>query len=94
MTGSRPVVSGVRLRPSLGSPPGGLLGWVSCSYGHLRLDGIALRRTRDGHLTLSYPERRDAAGRRHPVLRPLDDQARREIEEQVFAALGDLEGQP
>jgi len=74
----------------------GLLGWASFElYGHVRLDGVAVRRTRDGRLTLAFPERRDATGRRHPVVRPLNDEARREIEQQVFAALGlDAEAAP
>ena len=67
----------------------GLLGWVSCVLNDsLRVDGIALRRTTDGRLTLSYPAHRDGAGRQHFYVRPLTDVARREIEDQVFAALG------
>ena len=66
----------------------GLLGWVSLVVNvRLRLDGIALRRTADGRLALSFPARRDAAGRQHSYVRPLDDRTRREIEHQVFAAL-------
>ena len=71
----------------------GLLGWVSLVVNDtLRLDGLALRRTLDGHLALSFPARRDASGRQHTCVRPLDDRARREIEAQVFAALGLQEG--
>lgn len=66
----------------------GLLGWASFTLGDLHLDGVAVRRTRDGRLTLSFPERRDARGGRHPIVRPLDDAARRAIEEAVFRALG------
>jgi hypothetical protein len=67
----------------------GLLGWVSCVLQDtLRLDGLALRRTADGRLALSFPARKDARGREHPYVRPLDDRARREIEAQVFRALG------
>ena len=68
---------------------GGLLGWASCSLnGALRLDGLAVRRTADGHLALSFPARKDSVGRQHPIVRPLDDHARREIEHAVFCALG------
>lgn len=67
----------------------GLLGWVSCTLnGVIRLEGIALRRTRDGRHALSFPARRDGTGQDHPYIRPLGDAARREIERQVFAALG------
>ena len=67
----------------------GLLGWLSFTLGErLRLDGVALRRTLDGHLRLSYPGRKDGAGRVHHHIRPLDDETRRRIERQVFIALG------
>ena len=67
----------------------GLLGFVGCTLNSsLRLDGIALRRTADGRVALSFPARRDASGRQHFYVRPLDDRARREIEHHVFNALG------
>ena len=66
----------------------GLLGWISLQFGALQLDGITLRRTQADRLTLSFPARRDRQGREHPYVRPLDDEARRHIESQVFRALG------
>jgi len=67
----------------------GHLGYVSVVLnGALRLDGLAVRRTADGRFTLSFPARRDASGQQHYYLRPLDDAARRDIEFQVFRALG------
>jgi len=67
----------------------GLLGWVSCVVDDaLLIDGITLRRTRDGRTTLSYPARRDAAGRQHFYVRPIDDEARSNLEDQIFAKLG------
>jgi len=66
-----------------GDRAAGLLGWVSCSLGAVRLDGIAVRRTRKGRSTLSFPRGR---GHRHPV-RPIDDEARKAIEREVFAAI-------
>lgn len=71
----------------------GLLGFVSFALGPVRLDGVTVRRTRDGRLTLSFPVRRDADGRAHALVRPLDDEARRSLEAQVFAAL-DLKHEP
>jgi DNA-binding cell septation regulator SpoVG len=66
----------------------GLLGWISCTLNHsLRLDGLALRQTRRGRWTVSFPSRLDASGRRHFLIRPLDDATRREIERQIFRAL-------
>jgi len=66
----------------------GLLGWVRFTLGGLVVvDGVALRRTQCGRLTLSYPVRHDARGRQHSIVRPVDDAARVAIEAQVFAAL-------
>ena len=67
----------------------GLLGWLSLVLnGSLQLEGVTLRRTAHGRLALSFPARRDASGRQHAYVQPLDDRARREIERQVFMALG------
>ena len=54
----------------------------------LVLDGLALRVTREGRLTLAFPARRDRNGTRHYYVRPETEAARREIERQVFAGLG------
>lgn len=68
--------------------PTGLLGWIRCTLnGTIQLDGISLRRTRDGRPTLSFPARFDGAGRQHHYLKPMDDETRRGIERQVFKAL-------
>ena len=67
----------------------GLLGWIALTLnGQLRLDGVTLRRTLEGRITLSFPERRDGAGVAHPIVRPLGPEARRNLEDQVFRALG------
>ena len=66
----------------------GLLGFLAFRYHDLRLDGIAVRRTADRRLALSFPERTDRAGRRHAIIRPIDDEARQRIEHAVFVALG------
>ena len=67
----------------------GLLGWVSCRLnGNLQLGGIALRRTLEGRLTLSFPAKRDRTGQQWYYIRPLDSSTRRAIERQVFSALG------
>jgi len=64
----------------------GLLGFVAFDFAGFRFDGVAVRRTRDGRLVLSFPERTDSRGNRHAIVRPLD--ARRQIEDSVFRALG------
>ena len=69
----------------------GLLGWLSLEVGGLfRIDGLTLRRTggSNSRLALSFPAPRDQQGKSRRVVRPLSDQARREIERQVFEILG------
>jgi len=70
----------------------GLLGWVSFRLiGCMQMNSVALRRTRDGRLTLSFPARKDGAGLLHHYYKPLDRETQLEIERQVFLALG-MEG--
>ncbi len=69
----------------------GLLGYISVEFGNLILDGIVLRRTADGHFALSFPARTDRAGKRHSYIRPIDDDARREIEREILWQLGERE---
>ena len=66
----------------------GLIGWASFVLGRaVRLDGVAVRRTRDGRIVLSFPSRRDRRGREHYIAAPIDNAARLDIERQVLAAL-------
>lgn len=69
----------------------GFLAYVKIDYGSLVLDGITLRRRADGRLGLSWPERTDRAGRRHPLVRPVDDEARVVLEREVLAELAKQE---
>jgi hypothetical protein len=67
----------------------GLLGWLSFELNEsIRVDCCTLRRTVDDRLTVSFPTRRSFRGREYPVLVPVGDRARREIEKQILAALG------
>jgi DNA-binding cell septation regulator SpoVG len=67
----------------------GLVGWLSFGISpEWVVDGVTLRQTRDGRIVLSYPRRRDRRGRSHPLLRPVDDAARRELERAVLDELG------
>lgn len=67
----------------------GLLGFLSCTVGgQVRLDGMSLRRSQSGRLYVAFPARRDARGREHPHVRPLNASAHRDIEAQLFRALG------
>ncbi len=66
----------------------GLLAYLKIDFGPLVLDGVTLRRHADGRLGLSWPERTDRAGRRHPLVRPVNDEARELLEREVFKELG------
>ena len=65
----------------------GLLAYVKLEFGPLILDGVTLRRTLDGRLTLGWPERTDRQGNRHPLMRPISDAARLELENAVLREL-------
>jgi len=86
---SEPIpISSITFLPAAASDVAdGLLAYVTFEVGGLRIDGVTLRRTRAGRFALSFPERRDSQGRRHSIVRPLDGEARREIEAQVLAAI-------
>lgn len=82
------MIRAVRFIPSTDkNAEHGLLAYVKFELGLFIFDGITLRRTLNGRLTLAYPERTDRAGRRHALVRPIDDDARREIEEAVLREL-------
>jgi hypothetical protein len=67
----------------------GLMGHVQLVLNDsLIVDGIGLRKTLDGRITLSWPARRDRFGRRHFSVRPIGDLARLAIEVQVLTQLG------
>lgn len=67
----------------------GLLGWVSFVINDaLSVNGVAVRRTRDGRFVLSYPARPDAVGNKCFLVRPRNDRARRHLERAVLGALG------
>lgn len=66
----------------------GLLGWASFVIdGGLKVAGVAVRRTAEGDLALAYPYRNDFYGVRWRFVRPINDQTRRALEDQVLAQL-------
>ena len=65
----------------------GLLGWISLIYGDLLLDGLTLRRTRAGALTIAFPKPTRRSGLARNPVRPVGAAARQRIEAQVIAAL-------
>ena len=67
----------------------GLLAFLCATInGRIRIDGMTLRRTANGRLMVSFPSRRDSAGRHHPIIEPLDQATRLDLEQQIFAFLG------
>lgn len=64
----------------------GLIGWVAATLGDLRLDGIQVRRARDGHHYLSWPQRRWRGGQSH-IVYPRDDAARVHLEREIIGEL-------
>ena len=83
-------IADIRFTSSTGSEvERGMLGYVSFLLdGRIYLDGVTVHRTRDGELTLSFPAKLGRRGREWPYVRPIDNETRRAIEAQVFAALG------
>lgn len=67
----------------------GLIGYLSVFYGVLVLDGITLRRTADGRFVLSFPSRADRRGKKHSIVRPVDDDARQAVERELLGQLGE-----
>lgn len=73
---------------------GGLLGFVSFVVGEtLRIDGVSVRRTARGRITLSFPQRTDRQGRQHAIVHPIDRDAQLRIERTILEMLAhDLGG--
>jgi hypothetical protein len=60
----------------------GLLGFLSVHYGDLVLDGLYL---------ISFPARSDRSGRKHPYIRPADDEVRQRVERELLRQLAERE---
>lgn len=84
------ILSAIEFTETRERPRKGLIGFVRFRIaGVFVADSIALRRTRDGRLTLSFPTRRPTRGRPRSILHPLDQSARDEIERVVLHAVRD-----
>ncbi len=83
-------VSEIRFVPATAADhTAGLLGFASFLLNDaVRVDGVTLRRTLAGALTLAWPAREDRFGQRHALIKPITDAARRDVERQVFEQLG------
>lgn len=65
----------------------GLIGWVTIELDSLAIEDVQVRRGRDGRIYLAFPTRLGKHGDRRPLVRPLSNDARIEIERQVIDAL-------
>jgi hypothetical protein len=81
----------VRIRPV---PNGseGLIAFVSCRYGGVLLNDIAIRRDASGHLFLTYPRKLGASGRPHPLHNPIDRETAAQFEAAILGQLRRLVG--
>ena len=79
-------VTDVRVR-LLDQPERGIVGWVSCVVAGIALHNIAVRRLPDGRIALGFPARFSRGGVKHYYFNPTDREARRAIEDAVFARL-------
>ena len=83
------TVSDVRYSPATRDDSAvGLLGYASFVVADvIVLDGVAIRRTRDGRIVLAFPVKHDRAGREHSLVRPVSNAARQAITRAVIEAL-------
>lgn len=68
----------------------GLLAWASCVIsGAVKLDNIAIRRSRDGSLFLTYPAKRTGT-ESHQYFHPISVEASKAVRNAVLARLASL----
>jgi len=54
----------------------GLIAWASCIVcGTIKLDNIAIRRSRDGNMFLTYPAKLTPGGKKHHYFNPISSEA-------------------
>ncbi len=84
------LVSNIGIRIVQGGTDG-LVAWASCVIaGVVKLDNIAIRRSRDGSLFLTYPAKRTANGDRYHYHNPISVEAARAVQDAVLARLAAL----
>lgn len=77
------MVSGIVFTPAPANLRAqGLLGWVAARVGDFDLDGLSVRRTRQGLHAVGFPERRGRS-----IVRPVTNETRRAIESAVLDEL-------
>lgn len=88
---SRPglAVSEVKIRLVDGGTDG-LIGWASCVInGALYLNNIAIRRTREGNIILTFPGKRSKRDQKYFFFNPISREAKEKLDQ---AILGKLSG--
>ena len=82
-----PMLSRIQFRaPTEQLAQKGLIAWCDCEHGLIRMQGIEVRRTRRGELTISFAPSRTINGRLSCAAKPVSDPARRVIQAEVLAA--------
>ena len=67
----------------------GLIGYVSCIMNDaIHIDGVALRKTREGEYSVSFPKKPGRSGDQHFYFKPINEAMRQEFLRQVLAAQG------
>ena len=79
-----PRVERIRFHPSdRAHRDQGLLGWVKAEIDSVVVDGITLRRARDGRFVLGFPDRTASNGTRYATVRPRGQAERDVITERI-----------
>ena len=87
---SNDFVSDVKLR-LVEHGTDGLLAWASCVIGgSILLNNIAIRRSRDGSLFLTYPAKRVSGGQTYHYFNPISVEAADAVQDAVLARLAAL----
>lgn len=86
--GAKPVeVSEVKIR-LVDEGPDGLLGWASCVVnGAIYLNNIAIRRSRNGELILTYPCKRSQSDQKYFYFNPITREAHHVLDEAILGKL-------
>lgn len=67
----------------------GLLGWVSFNvFEMFRFNALAVKQTREGVVSLSYPANISSRGKQYHYVRPLNDEVRLKVEAEILGQLG------
>ena len=64
----------------------GLLAWASCFYGGVEIDGLAVRRSADDEIVVTFPARPKAGEQRRHYVRPIDCGVRHQFEAAILPA--------